>query len=445
MKERLKSGAIAVLLVITVLLARQIWISPPPTGKKLIKASEVTLSESVTGRLLPFSAVVNFGGGKHTKLYQLKNLWPFYRNLLKQNIADKDDKQWARMDYKEYLKLHDEPSVVFDLGNDTYSDLFKKIYNIDDLKGKLLRIYFSEADGILFETDRGVYRTEKWTPLSAINQYIRTLKKEHYPAYTSLWERYGIARAVYLPEGTPHFEGGMVYRNEIKDMKGPYRTDLVQRLLSTSIDDIHVIREEDSVLYVYGKRNVRLSDNGMLDYHNNSDTAQTVTDAAGALQVAYEFLAKTTGNIDDLYMQRIEPIGSGKRTGFRVVMDFTEKGMTVFPLKGKPADFIELEIYNNRVEHLRSVYRNKVEGLGGDVTQEGLPFEEIMKRNPAIFGTAEEGYDKTLKNLNNFFMCYIDDTQSDEKPLRYGYVIDMGDERYIFDGESGVLVGGDEK
>ena len=68
-----------------------------------------------------------------------------------------------------------------------------------------------------------------------------------------------------------------------------------------------------------------------------------------------------------------------------------------------------------------------------------------MKRNPAIFGTAEEGYDKTLKNLNNFFMCYIDDTQSDEKPLVYGYVIDMGDERYIFDGESGVLVGGDEK
>lgn len=445
MKERLKSGAIAVLLVITVVLARQIWISPPPTGKKLIKASEVTLSESVTGRLLPFSAVVNFGGGKHTKVYQLKNLWPFYRNLLKQNVADKDDKQWARMDYKEYLKLHDEPSVVFDLGNETYSDLFKKIYNIEDLKGVLLRIYFSEAEGILFETDSGVYRTEKWTPLSAINQYIRTMEKESYPPYSSLWERYGIARAVYLPDGPTSFEGGMVYRNEIKDMKGPYRTDLVQRLLNASIDDIHVIHEGDSVLYVYGKRNVRLSENGILDYRNNSETAQTVTDAAGALQVAYEFLAKTTGNIDDLYMQSMEPIGSGKRTGYRVIMDFTEKGMTVFPLKGSPDDFIVLDIYNNRVEHMRSIYRNKIEGVESKVMLEGLPFEEIMKRNPAIFGAKEDGYDKVLKNLNNFFMCYIDEASEVQSPLRHGYVIDMKGGRYVFDGETGALLGGGER
>lgn len=445
MKERLKSGAIAVLLVLTVVLARQIWISPPPTGKKLIKASEVTLSESVTGRLYPFTAVVNFGGGKHTKLYQLKNLWPFYRNLLKQNVADKDDKEWARMDYKEYLKLHDEPSVVFDLGNETYSDLFKKIYNAEDLKGVLLRIYFSEAEGILFETDRGVYRTEKWTPLSAINQYIRTLEKEGYPSYSSLWERYGIARAVYMPDGPTVFEGGMVYRNEIKDMKGPYRTDLVQRLLSASIDDIHVIHEEDSVLYVYGKRNVRLSDNGRLDYRNNTETTQTVTDTAGALQVAYEFLSKTTGNIDDLYMQSIEPIGSGKRTGYRVIMDFTEKGMTVFPLKGSPDDFIQLDIYNNRVERLRSIYRNKVEGVGGGGTQECLPFEEIMKRNPAIFGTPEEGHDKVLKNMNNFFMCYIDGAGDVQNSLGFGYVIDVRGYRYIFDAETGALLGGDDR
>ena len=45
--------------------------------------------------------------------------------------------------------------------------------------------------------------------LSDINKYIRSLEWEANPPYSSLWERYGIQRAVYLPDEKPVFEGGV--------------------------------------------------------------------------------------------------------------------------------------------------------------------------------------------------------------------------------------------
>ena len=77
MKARIKSIAIAVLLFLTLGLAQQIWLAPPPTGNKLIPVTDPKLTDAVAGRMMPAAMVVNFGGGVHTKTMQLKNLWPF--------------------------------------------------------------------------------------------------------------------------------------------------------------------------------------------------------------------------------------------------------------------------------------------------------------------------------------------------------------------------------
>ena len=103
MKERLKTIVLAALLVLTLILARQIWLSPPPTGNKLIAAADPKLTDAVIGRMMPSAMVVNFGGGAHTQTVQLKNLWPFYRNILKQSFDGKEDIHWKKMPYKDYL------------------------------------------------------------------------------------------------------------------------------------------------------------------------------------------------------------------------------------------------------------------------------------------------------------------------------------------------------
>ena len=83
MKERIKTVILAALLVLTLVLARQIWLAPPPTGNKLIAVADTKFTDAVIGRMMPAAMVVNFGDGAHTKTVQLKNLWPFYRNILK--------------------------------------------------------------------------------------------------------------------------------------------------------------------------------------------------------------------------------------------------------------------------------------------------------------------------------------------------------------------------
>lgn len=440
MKERVKTVAIASLLIVTIILCQQIWLAPP-TGKKRIKTVDPTLTESVKGRIFPFSAIINFGDGKHTKMYQLKNLWPFYRNLLKQNFSVKEEIRWERVSGQKYLELQEEPSVVFVLKNESHSKLFKDIYAIDNLEGRILRLYFSEVEGILLETDQGVYRSDAWTTLSDINQYIQSIDRRSVEPYSSLWERYRIPRGVYLPDQTPTFDAGIVYRNELKDLQGKYRNNLVQRILDASIDQIHVIKEDDSVLYVYGKSNLRLSEDGLLDYKNGSEIPRVKTSRTGAIQLTYEFLTKAMGSVENVYLEHIDPIKDGNREGHRVVLNYVEKGLSVVPVREKPGDYIVVDVFDNRVERARYLYRSNM-GARTSSDIKALSFEALMAKNPDIFGETDRDRERILRHIMSFSKCYIDDAIKPEFALRPGYSVQIDEKSYLFDAQTGEVIGG---
>lgn len=443
MKARLKSIVIGVLLFLTLGLAQQIWLAPPPTGNKLIPVSDPKLTDAVVGRMMPAAMVVNFGGGMHTKTVQLKNLWPFYRNVLKQTFVGKDDFQWEKMAYKDYLKCHDTPSVVFEVAKGTYSELFKNVYHLESLPGEILAVYFSESEGIIFETEEGVMRPDFDVSLSDITKYIRSLEKEDNPSYSSLWERYGIQRALYLSDDKPVFEGDVIYKNDLAHMESAYKNDLLRRLLKASIDDMHEIDEEDSTLYVNGQRTVRLYKNGILDYKDQSEVAKEVMDPAGAVERAFEFVAKSTGNIDDVYLEKLEPVTSGGIRGFRVVMDHSEKGLPVLPMREKKGDYIVVELFNNQVTRMTYLYRNKAEDRGENDKVEGMAFTDVVAMHPEIFGAKTDGYDQLLKPLRRVSLCYLDRAGEEKAALLPGYYVLYGDAFYLFDALSGQLVGGD--
>lgn len=443
MKERLKTIVLAALLVLTLILARQIWLSPPPTGNKLIAAADPKLTDAVIGRMMPAAMVVNFGGGAHTQTVQLKNLWPFYRNILKQSFDGKEDIHWKKMPYKDYLKCHDKPSVVFEVAKGTYSDLFKDVYNLHDLKGEIAAIYFSESEGVIFETEEGAMKPEFTVNLSDINKYIRSLEREANPPYSSLWERYGIQRAVYLPDEKPVFEGGVVYENDLTHMKNTYKSDLLRRLLKANIDDLHEIGEEDSTLYVYGQRTVRLYNNGLLDYKDQTEVAKEVMDPAGAVERAFEFVAKNTGTIDDVYLEKLEPIKNGGVRGFRVTMNHSQKGLPVFPVQDENTDYIVVDLFNNQVKRMTYLYRNKAEEESESHAVKGMDFAEVVAMHPEIFGAKGEGYDQLLKPLKRVSLCYLDDGREEKKALVPGYYVLYGEQVYLFDAMSGDCVGGE--
>lgn len=443
MKARLKSIVIGVLLFLTLGLAQQIWLAPPPTGNKLIPVSDPKLTDAVVGRMMPAAMVVNFGGGMHTKTVQLKNLWPFYRNVLKQTFVGKDDFQWEKMAYKDYLKCHDTPSVVFEVAKGTYSELFKNVYHLESLPGEILAVYFSESEGIIFETEEGVMRPDFDVSLSDITKYIRSLEKEDNPSYSSLWERYGIQRALYLSDDKPVFEGDVIYKNDLAHMESAYKNDLLRRLLKARIDDMHEIDEEDSTLYVNGQRTVRLYKNGILDYKDQSEVAKEVMDPAGAVERAFEFVAKSTGNIDDVYLEKLEPVTSGGIRGFRVVMDHSEKGLPVLPMREEKGDYIVVELFNNQVTRMTYLYRNKAEDRGENDKVEGMAFTDVVAMHPEIFGAKTDGYDQLLKPLRRVSLCYLDRAGEEKAALLPGYYVLYGDAFYLFDALSGQLVGGD--
>ena len=443
MKARIKSIAIAVLLFLTLALAQQIWLAPPPTGNKLIPVTDPKLTDAVAERMMPAAMVVNFGGGVHTKTMQLKNLWPFYRNVLKQTFVGKDDFQWEKMAYKDYLKCHDTPSLVFEVAKGTYSDLFKNVYHLDSLPGEILAIYFSESEGIIFETEEGAMKPDFDVSLSDINKYIRSLEKEDNPSYSSLWERYGIQRALYLSDEKPVFEGDVIYKNDLAHMESAYKNDLLRRLLKANIDDMHEIDEEDSTLYVNGQRTVRLYKNGMLDYKDQTEAVKEVMDPAGAVERAFEFVAKNTGNIDDVYLEKLESVTSNGVRGYRVVMNHSEKGLPVLPMGEEKGDYIVVELFNNQVKRMTYLYRNKAEDRGENDKVEGMAFADVVAMHPEIFGAKDEGYDQILKPLRRVSMCYLDRAEEETAALVPGYYVLYDDELYFFDAMTGQFVGGD--
>lgn len=443
MKERIKTVILGALLVLTLFLAGQIWLAPPPTGNKLIAVADTKFTDAVIGRMMPAAMVVNFGDGAHTKTVQLKNLWPFYRNILKQSFDGKEKVQWQKMAYKDYLKCHEKPSVVFEVSKGTYSDLFKDVYNLHELKGEITAIYFSEAEGVIFETEEGPMKPDFAVNLSDINKYIRSLARENNPSYSSLWERYGIQRAVYLSDEKPVFEGDVVYENDLSNIKGAYKNDLLRRLLRANVDDLHEISEEDSTLYVYGQRTVRLYNDGLLDYKDQTEAAKEVMDPAGAVERAFEFVAKNTGTIDDFYLEKLEPLTSNGGRGYRVIMNHSEKGLPVYPVKDEKTDYIAVEIFNNQVKRMTYLYRNKAEEESEKTRVEGMAFGDVVAMHPEIFGAKEEGYDQLLKPLKRVSLCYLDDGKEEKKALLPGYCVLYGERMYLFDALSGAYVGGD--
>ena len=445
MKKHFKTVIIGVLLVTSVFLAEKIWLAAPPGPEELLPKAQPKIAENIEPRVLPASMLVNFGDGKHTKIYQLQNLWPFYRNILKRSSEINEKVRWESVGTARYLKLHEEPSVVFDLENAVYSDLLKKMYNLDDIEEDIRQLYFSESEGMLVVTDNGIFKPRVPQSYSDIETYISSVAKENLPSYSSLWERYGIPRAVYLPDGAAGFAPGHIYRNELSDMPAAYKNDLVQRLLKVSIDDIHVIGEEDSVLYVAGQKSVRLFKNGILEYRNGGESQGSGTDAASAVQTAMAFTVRATGNGDSLYVKDVVPVRDNGRGGYRVSLNFFERGIGVVPVDGRIKNYVEAEIYDNQVRSFRYIYRNNSGERVEDEPVSTLSVDEIVAKNPNVFGDPARGYNKILKDVRDFGLCYIDYADHPRSKLRYGYTFRIDDEDYLFDAQTGAYIGGERE
>ena len=161
------------------------------------------------------------------------------------------------------------------------------------------------------------------------------------------------------------------------------------------------------------------------------------------MERAFEFVAKNTGTIDDVYLEKLEPITANGGRGYRVVMNHSEKGLPVFPIKGEKIDAIVVELFNNQVKRMTYLYRNKAEEERASTLVEGMAFADVVAMHPEIFGAKEDGYDQLLKPLRRVSLCYLDDGREEKKALVPGYYVLYGERVYLFDALSGAYVGGD--
>ncbi|MCD1147671.1 hypothetical protein LQU94_06045 [Peptoniphilus sp. KCTC 25270] len=457
MKEHIKTVVLAMLVALTLYMANVVWLKAPPETEILLSPERESqgISQELEESIKPYKTLINFGGKEHAIVYQVENMWPFYQNMLKQSFPENRGTSivWKEISSKEYIRMHQEPSIVFDFGNEVYSNLFKEIYHLDNSQGKvgneIQEIYFSaNGSSVVLVTEEGYFQnTLSDVSVQGVERYFQSLKEEQkYVPYRSTNELYGSENLVYLPQGPLPFTLRRVYENGIKTMEPNNVNEMVERFLGSSFDEIHVIEEENSTLYVNGQKTLRITNNGVVIYRDESEKRSVDTKGIEAIEIAKNFMESKTGITKELYLDSLKEIRRNDKQGYRVRFNYLENNYVVYPVGEESVkSFIEVQVVDNSVVQLIYVLRGsvKLENQPIDV-QAYKSIQEIIEQNQEEIGLriGKPGSDveDIYRELKGWDLCLMDEYQEDEFPLTYVYCVEFEGITFYYHGITGELV-----
>lgn len=457
MKENIKTLLLSLLLGVTILMIGLVWMRVPTNTEQILVREKESpdISEELQRRFYPQKAIINFGAGEHTVVRRIENLWPFYVNILKESFFKEEESvgEWKEISEEEYFNLHQEPSIAFDLENEIYSHLFVETFYLKkedlDMGEKVKQVYFSaNGDKMILVTNQGYFKYGLSDVSSqGMEKYLISLKNEsNYTPYKSFWELYGVDNLVYIPQIPLKENFQKVYQNDLTYLTPAYESDLVQRFLNQSLDDVHPISEEDSRVYVSGQKNLRIYKEGYISYQDSAEKRKEEPNLTKSIEVATNFIVEKTGLANEFYIDTVSEVEKNGRSGYHLEVNYLENSLPVIPLNKKdPYSYIKMDLIDNNVENFFYLYRTASEEptIKKD-DKEMMAIEEILSQNldEVAFKIGRPGgeYLDVIKKIEDINICLLDQVEGKSNPLIYGYEVNFNGKRIYFSGETGEIL-----
>ena len=203
--------------------------------------------------------------------------------------------------------------------------------------------------------------------------------------------------------------------------------------------------DDENILKIY--EDGRLEYSGIIEENNDSDLYSS-------LKVAVEFVSKHRGWPENVFLSNIEPLWiNDDIKGFKFIFRYKINGFTVLSNKDNIQDKIEVEVLNGSV----TSYKSRIWNFLGMVTRESdiatlsafeiyddnfvtLKNAYMSKKQEEIVGLESEKVDEKVKrSIDDIYLAYYGYLNGKQEILNPVWVIEMMDEKYIFDAYSGKL------
>lgn len=416
-KEIYLNLSLILLIALMIVQASLLWIKLPELKQKTIVQEQYNTEDIFKNLLKPKKLIVNFGANNHTVLYDFPEIWNEYVDVISSIFMQISDSNLSLISPQEYMDLQKEKSIVFSFTKEMTANLFlnligKSTHSEPKTNIVIREIYISN-DNIVISNSKGIYKLKINLGKDPTSK-IEDLAKFSTRKYENFYEKYNIAKNIYIPINNKMTYREISYKDEIIDMEKQYKNNLASRVLNQNIDYIREITQADGTTYVYEDRFLKLLSSGIINYENPENFQIKENNLFLSLKTAMSFISSKMGISSYIRLNQIEPIKEKDNLGYKFTFNFTEDSIPVYLISNKLFDYIEIEVYSDHVKSYRQVYRSSIkepEETYKEITETTI--EEIIKNNFNKFVENYNGIDEIelidiIQNIDDIDLVYID-------------------------------------
>ncbi len=484
-KESFKTILLAVLVVLSIALTQQLWITIPtasgiPSSKeKTLQADKSTLNEvnNISDVINPQSFVISFGGKDHTVLFSDSyGIWqevlPILGGYFEEGTTVEDIKP------ERWEEVSDIRAIKMEFGYSMPIGIFSSVVGkkASNIQGKIttldsILIPVSE-DGVVYISDKfnGRFfrlfgKINKDKVASLINQIGN---QNNYDYYSSIRQVYAIDNNVLVPLDLSRELQKIKVEHEIniEGLKQPatYANTLKQidvfasAFFGENFDFVKkIIQTDGSVIYMYGygQRVLKVTEPGSLEYVEGLDNSKAIasTDMAESIKTAVQFVISreiTPGH--NIYLRDIRVIGGNegeKKKGYQLLFANRINGLPVYVKESPSQSPIEVQVFGKQVTYYKKLLlREKIDVsfIPPKPPEPMALYEvidnnaEVIKKDLGLLGDEDKIFSEIMIRVKSVQLCYYDYKTRDRGELIPVWKIQIEDDTYFFDAMKGNVI-----
>ncbi|MTI46243.1 hypothetical protein [Sporosalibacterium faouarense] len=363
-RERVKTLFLLILIMVSILLANEIWIEIP---NSFFPSFGSEVEEENTEYLLadivkPEKILYNFDTG-HTVFYSDKEFgfWDIGRDVLAKTLEN-SQLSVGLISVEEYDDYKSKTSLDYYFPENIHIHLLGKIIEENIPSAAYEKIEYVNNVHIDLGTSPFIVLSDEKTHLKissedidvrVIRNALNNIDKEDQTKFVSMKTSLNINNNEYLPINMKYNMPVVKVKKEI-EVKSKNLESIVEKFFSRNPNYIRGYEEDNGAkIYFYNQQILKIHSNGLLEYHNSIAEPIENRELYKSLNTAVNFVSNHVGWPEGSFLKEIEPIEWEENKGFRFKFTYKINGGQVVIDEEKSVGLeepIEIEVYNNDVK-----------------------------------------------------------------------------------------------
>lgn len=471
MRERLKTFVLVVLVGVSLIFTKNIWLEMPNEGIQLFNKDEKVYSSSylLSDMIAPNRYLLNFNDKYHTVFHDdyRYGLWTNSKDILYDILRDKNI-ETLDISKEDMGSYNNKRSIVFYFPEKVNTYILAKAFDVKDPNlivdevpnVKSIYIYLGDEEPffIFSNEEKSLKVINKSINTIALREQIEKIEDEkNYNYYYSMREKLGVNNDIFIPYEMKNIVPAVFVENQIRNLDEKQRNELAENFFNKDIDYIRgFVENNGSAIYLYNQRVLKLNVNGTLEYFHALEGSVKKRNLYESMRTAADFISNKAMTPEGMHLSKIEKIEADNSLGYNFTFRYRVRGIPVILGNEEVSDFVIIQVFNNHVRSFKHYARKHMDKPIENLYPEGkiLASTDVMDMNYDFILDSyikeneispekkkEIEAEDVLASIKNVTLAYFDPCFKDiDEELIAVWVIEMQKSMYAFDVYNGSLI-----